>query len=64
MTEIPVDHRPREHGRSRYGPLRLLRLAFDLSVQVLALRPAGERAARLERNLRRGPRYVIAEVLE
>jgi undecaprenyl-phosphate 4-deoxy-4-formamido-L-arabinose transferase len=64
MTEIPVDHRPREHGRSRYGPLRLLRLAFDLSVQVLALRPPGERAARLERNLRRGPRYVIAEVLE
>jgi undecaprenyl-phosphate 4-deoxy-4-formamido-L-arabinose transferase len=64
MTEIPVDHRPREHGRSRYGPLRLLRLAFDLSVQVLALRPTGERAARLERNLRRGPRYVIAEVLE
>jgi undecaprenyl-phosphate 4-deoxy-4-formamido-L-arabinose transferase len=64
MTEIPVDHRAREHGRSRYGPLRLLGLAFDLSVQVLALRPAGERAARLERNLRRGPRYVIAEVLE
>jgi undecaprenyl-phosphate 4-deoxy-4-formamido-L-arabinose transferase len=64
MTEIPVDHRAREHGRSRYGPLRLLGLAFDLSVQVLALRPAGERASRLERNLRRGPRYVIAEVLE
>jgi undecaprenyl-phosphate 4-deoxy-4-formamido-L-arabinose transferase len=64
MTEIPVDHRAREHGRSRYGPLRLLGLAFDLSVQVLALRPAGERAGRLERNLRRGPRYVIAEVLE
>jgi undecaprenyl-phosphate 4-deoxy-4-formamido-L-arabinose transferase len=64
MTEIPVEHRAREHGRSRYGPLRLLGLAFDLSVQVLALRSVGERAGRLERNLRRGPRYVIAEVLE
>ena len=64
MIEIPVDHRPREHGRSRYGPLRLLGLAFDLSVQVLALRPTGEHAGRRERNLRRGPRYVIAEVLE
>ena len=64
MTEIPVDHRAREHGRSRYGPLRLLGLAFDLSVQVLALRPIGERVSRIYREARRGPRYVIAEVLE
>ncbi|MGH7306978.1 MAG: glycosyltransferase family 2 protein [Candidatus Rokuibacteriota bacterium] len=64
MTEIPVAHSPREHGRSRYGPLRLLRLAFDLSVQVLALRPIGERAGRVYQEVRRGPCYVIAEVLE
>jgi len=29
-AEVPVDHRPRAHGRSRYGILRLLRLNFDL----------------------------------
>ena len=64
MREIPVDHSAREHGRSRYGPMRLLRLAFDLSVQVLALGPLGERAGRLDHEVRRGRRYVIAEVLE
>jgi undecaprenyl-phosphate 4-deoxy-4-formamido-L-arabinose transferase len=64
MAEIPVGHRAREHGRSRYGPLRLLRLAFDLSVQVLAIRPIGERVGRIYQEVRRGPRYVIAEVLE
>jgi undecaprenyl-phosphate 4-deoxy-4-formamido-L-arabinose transferase len=64
MTEIPVGHNEREHGRSRYGPLRLLRLAFDLSVQVLAVRPAGLRVGRLYRERRRAPSYVIAEVLE
>ena len=64
MTEIPVGHRAREHGRSRYGPLRLLRLAFDLCVQVLAIRPIGERVDRIYQEVRRGPRYVIAEVLE
>jgi undecaprenyl-phosphate 4-deoxy-4-formamido-L-arabinose transferase len=64
MTEIPVGHSAREHGRSRYGPLRLLRLTFDLSVQVVALRPIGERAGRVDQEVRRGPRYVIAEVLE
>ena len=64
MTEIPVDHSPREHGRSRYGLLRLLGLAFDLSVQVLVLRPIGERVGRIDQEVRRGPRYVIAELLE
>ena len=64
MTEIPVAHSAREHGRSKYGVLRLLRLAFDLSVQVLAVKPIGARAGRLYREMRRGPRYVIAEVLE
>jgi hypothetical protein len=64
MTEIPVDHSARAHGRSRYGPLRLVRLAFDLSVQVLALRPVGARAGRIDRAVRCGSRYVIAEVVE
>jgi undecaprenyl-phosphate 4-deoxy-4-formamido-L-arabinose transferase len=64
MTEIPVGHSAREHGRSKYGLLRLLRLAFDLSVQVLAVRPIGARAGRIYREIRRGPRHVIAEVLE
>ena len=30
VEEIVVDHAPRKHGRSRYGALRLLRLALDL----------------------------------
>ena len=30
ITEIPVHHRPREHGRSRYGLNRYLRGLFDL----------------------------------
>ncbi len=64
MTEIPVGHSAREHGRSRYGPVRLLRLAFALSVQVLALGPLGARARWFYQEVRRGPRYVIAEVLE
>ena len=64
MKEIPVAHSAREHGRSKYGLLRLLRLAFDLSVQVLAVRPIGARAGRLYQEMRRAPRYVIAEVLE
>ena len=64
MTEIPVGHSAREHGHSRYGPVRLLRLAFDLSVQVLALGPLGERARRVYQEVGRAPRYVIAEVLE
>jgi undecaprenyl-phosphate 4-deoxy-4-formamido-L-arabinose transferase len=64
MTEIPVGHSAREHGRSRYGPVRLLRLVFALSVQVLALGPLGARARWFYQEVRRGPRYVIAEVLE
>lgn len=64
ITEIPVGHSAREHGRSRYGPVRLLRLALDLSIQVLALGPLGEPARRLYQEVRPGPRYVIAEVLE
>ncbi len=30
VAEVPVRHEPREHGRSRYGLFRLLRLNFDL----------------------------------
>ncbi|PYN77257.1 MAG: glycosyltransferase [Candidatus Rokuibacteriota bacterium] len=30
VSEIPVEHAVREHGRSRYGLFRLLRLNFDL----------------------------------
>lgn len=30
VAEIPVDHAPRRHGRSKYGVFRLLRLNFDL----------------------------------
>ena len=30
VAEVPVAHDPREHGRSRYGLFRLLRLNFDL----------------------------------
>jgi undecaprenyl-phosphate 4-deoxy-4-formamido-L-arabinose transferase len=30
VAEVAVDHGPRQHGRSRYGLLRLLRLNFDL----------------------------------
>src|SRR4051795_6612457 len=30
IAEIPVNHRPREHGRSRYGMERYLRGFFDL----------------------------------
>jgi len=33
-------------------------------MQVLALRPIGERVGRLYQEARRVPRYVIAEVLE
>ena len=30
IAEIPVNHRARQHGRSRYGPERYLRGFFDL----------------------------------
>ncbi len=30
VTELPVNHRPREHGRSRYGVERYLRGFLDL----------------------------------
>jgi glycosyltransferase involved in cell wall biosynthesis len=30
VAEIPVNHRPRQHGRSRYGPERYVRGFFDL----------------------------------
>jgi dolichol-phosphate mannosyltransferase len=30
IAELPVNHRPREHGRSRYGPERYLRAFLDL----------------------------------
>ena len=31
IAEIPVNHRPREHGRSRYGPERYLRASSTCS---------------------------------
>ncbi len=119
VREIPVDHGPREHGRSRYGFFRLLRLNFDLltgfsllpiqvvsltgilvsvmglgfgvflavrrifvgpevegvftlfailfffvGLQILALGLIGEYVGRIYLEVRRGPRYVISEVLE
>ena len=64
MREIPVEHSAREHGRSRYSVPRLLRLALDVSVQVLAVRRAGQPVGRFDRAMRRAPSYVIAEVLE
>jgi hypothetical protein len=30
IAELPVHHRPREHGRSRYGPERYVRAFLDL----------------------------------
>ena len=30
VAEVPVKHRPRAHGRSRYGPTRYMRAFFDL----------------------------------
>ena len=30
VTELPVEHRPRVHGRSKFGPERYLRGLFDL----------------------------------
>lgn len=30
VAEVPVAHSPRPHGRSKYNPLRLMRLNFDL----------------------------------
>ena len=30
VAEVPIAHAPRQFGRSRYTPLRLLRLSFDL----------------------------------
>jgi len=64
VAEIPVEHRAREHGRSRYGPVRLFRLAFDLLRQMLALGLIGEYAGRIFREARPRPRYAISEVLE
>ena len=34
VTEVPVNHRPRPHGRSRFGPERYLRGALDLLTVV------------------------------
>ena len=34
VTEIPVNHRPRRHGRSRFGPERYARGLFDLITVV------------------------------
>jgi len=34
VTEVPVNHRPRQHGRSRFGAERFLRGALDLMTVV------------------------------
>lgn len=48
VAEVPISHAPREHGRSRYGLFRLLRLNFDLltgfsllPIQVVSLTGIG-----------------------
>ena len=119
VEEIVVDHAPRRHGRSRYGALRLLRLALDLftgfsllpiqavslvgilvaalglgfavflglrrllvgpevegvftlfailfffvGIQILALGLIGEYVGRIYQEVRRRPRYLVAELLE
>jgi len=119
VAEVPVKHEARQHGQSRYGLLRLLRLNFDLltgfslvpiqtvsfagigiailgigfgvflvirrllvgpevegvftlfailfffvGLQILALGLIGEYVARIYQEVRRRPRYVIAELLE
>jgi len=119
VREVPVEHAPRPHGRSRYGLLRLLQLTLDLltgfsllpvravtllglglcltgtlatatigaahllgvaaaggllvlaaflvalgGLQLVALGLVGEYAGRIYQDVRRRPRYVIAEVLE
>lgn len=34
VTEIPVNHRPREQGESKYGALRLMKGSLDLFFQI------------------------------
>jgi len=38
VTEVPVHHRPREHGRSKYGASRFLRGFLDLFTVILLTR--------------------------
>jgi undecaprenyl-phosphate 4-deoxy-4-formamido-L-arabinose transferase len=118
VAEVPVEHAPRQVGRSKYGLLRLLRLNMDLmtgfsllpiqavslagvlvaalglafaiflglrrllvgpevegvftlfailfffvGLQILALGLIGEYVGRIYQEVRRRPRYVIAEIL-
>jgi undecaprenyl-phosphate 4-deoxy-4-formamido-L-arabinose transferase len=118
VAEVPVEHAPRQAGRSKYGLLRLLRLNMDLmtgfsllpiqavslagvlvaalglafavflglrrlfvgpevegvftlfailfffvGLQILALGLIGEYVGRIYQEVRRRPRYVIAEIL-
>ena len=46
VRELPVNHRPREHGRSKYGFERYLRGALDL-ITVVALTRFGRRPGHL-----------------
>jgi undecaprenyl-phosphate 4-deoxy-4-formamido-L-arabinose transferase len=119
VAEVPVAHAPRRDGQSKYGPLRLLRLLFDLltgfsllpiqavsvagifvaalglgfaaflglrrllvgpevegvftlfailfffvGLQILALGLIGEYVGRIYQEVRRRPRYVVAEELQ
>ena len=38
VGELPVEHRPRQHGKSRYGPTRILRALMDLAVILFLVR--------------------------
>lgn len=64
VTEVAVAHEPRRAGRSKYGLLGLLRLFFVVGLQMLALGLIGEYVARVYREIRHRPRYVVQEVLE
>ncbi len=64
VAEVAVAHEPRRAGRSKYGLLRLLRLSFFVGLQILALGLIGEYVARIYKEIRRRPGYVVQEVLE
>ena len=58
VTEVEVTHRPRQHGRSKYGLSRTFRVIGDLVALRRLMREAVEGEAPAE------PLYVIREVRE